>query len=186
VVIGANYRLLPKVTIDKTLDDAAEAVSWAFRHAAEYGGDPKKIVVTGHSAGGYLAMLLCLNKAWLKAYDVDADEVWMYAPFSGQAVTHYNVRKMRGIGPLQVVIDEYAPIYWVRPDCPTFVLICGDREQELLGRYDENQYLARMMKLAGHKKTYLYELDGHDHVSMVEPSFHILETHIKQLLEEKK
>lgn len=186
VVIGANYRLLPKATIDKTLDDAAEAVAWAFRHAAEYGGDPKKIVVTGHSAGGYLAMLLCLNKAWLKAYDVDADEVWMYAPFSGQAVTHYNVRKMRGIGPLQVVIDEYAPIYWVRPDCPTFVLICGDREQELLGRYDENQYLARMMKLAGHKKTYLYELDGHDHVSMVEPSFHILETHIKQLLEEKK
>ena len=58
VVIGANYRLLPKVTIDKTLDDAAEAVAWAFRHAAEYGGDPKKIVVTGHSAGGYLAMLL--------------------------------------------------------------------------------------------------------------------------------
>jgi acetyl esterase/lipase len=45
VVIGANYRLLPKVTIDKTLDDAAEAVAWAFRHAAEYGGDPKKIVV---------------------------------------------------------------------------------------------------------------------------------------------
>ena len=45
VVIGANYGLLPKVTIDKTLDDAAEAVAWAFRHAAEYGGDPKKIVV---------------------------------------------------------------------------------------------------------------------------------------------
>ena len=63
VVIGANYRLLPKATIDKTLDDAAEAVAWAFSHAAEYGGDPKKIVVTGHSAGGYLAMLLCLNKA---------------------------------------------------------------------------------------------------------------------------
>ena len=74
VVMGANYRLLPKVTIDKTLDDAAEAVAWAFRHAVNYGGDPKKIVVTGHSAGGYLAMLLCLNKTWLKAYDVDADD----------------------------------------------------------------------------------------------------------------
>ena len=35
VVIGANYRLLPKVTIDKTLDDAAEAVAWACRHASE-------------------------------------------------------------------------------------------------------------------------------------------------------
>ena len=127
-----------------------------------------------------------MNKAWLKAYEVDADDVWMYAPFSGQAVTHYNVRKMRGISPLQVVIDEYAPIYWVRPDCPTLVLICGDREQELYGRYDENQYLARMMKLVGHKKTYLYELEGHDHGAMVEPSFHILDTHIKQLLEEQK
>jgi hypothetical protein len=110
----------------------------------------------------------------------------MFAPFSGQAVTHYNVRKMRGMSPLQVVIDEYAPIYWVRSDCPTFVLICGDREQELFGRYDENQYLARMMKLVGHKQTYLYEIDGHDHGAMVEPGFHILDAHIKRLLEEQK
>lgn len=185
VVIGANYRLLPNVTVDKTLDDAAEAVAWTFHHAQEYGGDPRKIVVTGHSAGGYLAMMLCLNKDWLKSYDVDADSIWIYAPFSGQAITHYNVRKMQGVSPLQPIIDEYAPLYWVRSDCPLFVLICGDRELELFGRYDENQYLARMMKLVGHQQTYLYEIDGHGHVGMVEPSFHILETHIKMLLGEK-
>jgi hypothetical protein len=106
----------------------------------------------------------------------------LYVPFSGQAVTHYNVRKMQGIGPLQPTIDEWAPLYWVRKDCPPFVLICGDRELELYGRYDENQYLARMMKLAGHQQTYLYEIDGHDHGSMVDPSFHILERHLKQCL----
>ena len=185
VVVGANYRLLPKVTIDKTLDDAAEAVAWVFRHAKEYGGDPRKIVVTGHSAGGYLAMILCLNKAWLKAYDVDADSVWMYVPFSGQAITHYNVRKMQGISPLQPTIDEYAPLYWVRPGCPPLILICGDRELELFGRYDENQYLARMMKLVGHQQTYLYEIDGHGHGKMVEPAFHILETHLNKMLGKK-
>ena len=185
VVVGANYRLLPKVTIDKTLDDAAEAVAWAFRHAKEYGGDPRKIVVTGHSAGGYLGMMLCLNKAWLKAYNVDADSVWMYVPFSGQAITHYNVRKMQGLSPLQPTIDEYAPLYWVRKDCPPLILICGDRELELFGRYDENQYLARMMKLVGHKQTYLYEIDGHGHGGMVDPSFHILDTHIKMMLGEQ-
>lgn len=184
VVVGANYRLLPNVTIDKTIDDAAEAVAWTFRHAKEYGGDPRKIVVTGHSAGGYLAMMLCLNKAWLKSYDVDADSVRLYVPFSGQAITHYNVRKMQGISPLQPTIDEYAPLYWVRPDCPPLVLICGDRELELYGRYDENQYLARMMKLVGHQHTYLYEIDGHGHGGMVDPSFHILDTHIKQMLGE--
>jgi len=178
VVVGVNYRLLPKVTVDKTLDDAAEAVAWVFKNIGNYHGDTKKIVLTGHSAGGYIDMMLCLNKAWLARYDVDADSVWMYIPFSGQAVTHYNIRKMEGLTPLQPTIDEYAPLYWVRKDCPPLVLICGDRELELFGRYDENQYLARMMKLVGHTQTYLYEIDGHGHGGMVEPSFHILETYI--------
>ncbi len=182
VVVGVNYRLLPRVTVKETLDDAAEAVAWAFRHIAEYGGDAHKIVVSGHSAGGYISMMLCLDKKWLNAYGVDADSVMMYVPFSGQAITHYNVRKMQGIPPLQATIDEYAPLYWVRGDCPPLVLICGDRELELFGRYDENQYLARMMKLAGHQHTYLYELDGHGHGGMVAPGFHILETHLMQML----
>ncbi len=186
VVVGANYRLLPKVHVKETLDDAAEAVAWVFKHIKEYGGDTRKIVVTGHSAGGYLAMMLCLNKAWLARYEVDADDVLMYVPFSGQAVTHYNVRKMQGLNPIQVTVDEYAPLYWVRKDCPPFILICGDREQELFGRYDENQYLARMMKLVGHQQTYLYEIGGHDHGAMVGPSFHILETHLRQTLKEQK
>ena len=127
-------------------------------------------------------MMLCLDKSWLAAYQVDADSVMMYVPFSGQAITHYNVRKMQGIPPLQATIDEYAPLYWVRGDCPPFVLICGDRELELYGRYDENQYLARMMKLAGHQQTYLYEIDGHGHNGMIEPGFHILETHLRQMM----
>jgi acetyl esterase/lipase len=182
VVVGVNYRLLPQVTVRETLDDAAEAVAWVFRHIQEYGGDPRKIVVTGHSAGGYISMMLCLDKKWLATYGIDADSVMMYVPFSGQAITHYNVRKMQGIPPLQATIDEYAPLYWVRGDCPPLVLICGDRELELYGRYDENQYLARMMKLVGHQQTYLYELDGHGHGGMVAPGFHILETHLKQML----
>jgi acetyl esterase/lipase len=182
VVVGVNYRLLPLVTVRETLDDAAEAVAWVFRHIADYGGDPHKIVVTGHSAGGYISMMLCLDKKWLASYGVDADSVMMYVPFSGQAITHFNVRKMQGIPPLQPTIDEYAPLYWVRGDCPPLVLICGDRELELYGRYDENQYLARMMKLAGHQQTFLYEIDGHGHGGMIEPGFHILETHLHQML----
>lgn len=185
VVVGVNYRLLPKVTVDQTLDDAAEAVAWVFRNARNFGGDPRKIVLSGHSAGGYIDLLLCLNKAWLARYQVDADSVMMYVPFSGQAITHYNVRKMQGISPLQPTIDQYAPLYWVRNDCPPLVLICGDRELELYGRYDENQYLERMMKLVGHRETYLYEIDGHGHGGMVDPSFHILETHLRKMLGER-
>lgn len=185
VVVGVNYRLLPKVKIDDTLDDSAEAIAWIFNNISKYGGDTKKVVITGHSAGGYIGMLMCLNKTWLSRYGINADDVMLYAPFSGQAITHYNVRKMNGIQPLQPVIDQYAPLYWVRKDCPPLVLICGDRELELYGRYDENQYLARMMKLTGHKQTYLYELDGYDHGDMVAPAFHILESHINRILKNK-
>ena len=52
---------------------------------------------------------------------------------------------------------------------------------ELLGRYEENAYLMRMMKVAGHKKTSLYEIQGFDHGGMAEPAFSILLDSIKEI-----
>lgn len=182
VVVGVNYRLLPQVAVSDIIDDAAEAVAWTMRNIGSYGGDSHKITVAGHSAGGYLTLMLCLDKKWLAAYGADADSVMLYAPFSGQAITHFNLRKQRGLDPLQPTIDEMAPLFWVRGDCPPLLLICGDRELELFGRYDENQYLARLMKLKGHEHTYLYEIGGHGHNAMIVPGFHILETHLAQML----
>ncbi len=53
-VVAVNYRLSPKVKSPAYIDDAAAAVAWVFKNISKYGGDPKKIVVSGHSAGGYL------------------------------------------------------------------------------------------------------------------------------------
>lgn len=181
ILVGVNYRLLPKVTIDKTLDDAAESVAWVLRNIAQYGGDTTKIVVSGHSAGGYLTMMLALDKKWLGQYGVDADAMAGYVPFSGQAISHFSYRQMQGIGNLQPTIDEYAPLYWVRKDCPPMELIVGDRELELFGRYEENAYLWRMMKLVGNTTTNIYELDGHDHGGMMDPGYNILERFVKSL-----
>ena len=71
VLVAVNYRLLPNVTIDQTIDDAAEAVAWVMNHITEYGGSTKKMIVSGHSAGGYLTMMLALNKQWLDRYGKD-------------------------------------------------------------------------------------------------------------------
>ena len=62
----------------------------------------------------------------------------------------------------------------VRPDAPPLLLITGDRELEMLGRYEENAYLWRMMKVAGHTDTTLYELDGFNHGQMAVPAFPLL------------
>lgn len=184
VVVGVNYRLLPKVAIDSCLDDAAAAVAWTFREIQKYGGSDRKIVVSGHSAGGYLTAMIGLDKTWLGKYGVDADSIAGLIPFSGQMISHFAYREMQGIGNLQPVIDKYAPLFHVRKDAPPLVLISGDRELELFGRYEENAYMWRMMKLSGHEETYLYELGGYGHGPMAEPAFYILHQHIKKILGE--
>lgn len=181
VVISVNYRLLPKAKIDDCIDDAAAAVAWAFKHASEYNGSARKIFVTGHSAGGYLTDMVGLDKKWLAKYGVDANDICALVPFSGQAITHYNVRKLQNIGPLQPTIDQYAPITYIRPDAPPMVVISGDRELELYGRYEEQAYFWRMLKLVGHKDATLYEMQGFDHGQMLHPAYHVLKETIKRL-----
>lgn len=173
-VVGVGYRLSPKASAPAYIEDAAAAVAWIFKNIQKYGGSTKLIFVTGHSAGGYLGMMIGLDKKYLAVYGIDANNIAALIPFSGQAVTHFTIRKEKGIKETQPTIDEYAPLYHVRNDAPPLILITGDKEMELLGRYEENAYLARMMKICGHKKTKLYELEGFNHGGMAEPAFPLL------------
>ena len=182
VVVAVNYRLLPQASIDETIDDAAAAVAWTYNNISDYGGSPQKIFLAGHSAGGYLLSMIGLDKKWLEKYGVDADTIAALVPYSGQVLTHYAIREQNGISPLQPVIDEYAPLSHARKDCPPYIIISGDRNDELFGRYEENAYMWRLMKLLGHPDTYIYELDGFDHGAMAAPAHHILKSHIHRIL----
>ena len=68
-----------------------------------------------------------------------------------------------GIAPLKPVVDDLAPLYHVRADAPPILLLTGNRELELLGRFEENAYLMRMLKIAGHKEVEHMEFDGYGH-----------------------
>lgn len=183
-VVAVNYRLLSdSTTLDDCIDDAAAAVAWTFEHIAEYGGDSRKIFVTGHSAGGYLTGMVGLDKSWLASYGIDADSIAGLLPISGHAISHFAYRKQLGMRETQPSIDKYAPIYYVRPDAPPIVIVSGDRELEMLGRYEENAYFGRMLKVVGHPYVHIYELDGYDHGAMVSPAFHIVKNEVKALLE---
>lgn len=174
IVIAANYRLSPKATAPAYIEDAAAAVAWTFANTEKYGGSKKKVFVSGHSAGGYLTSMVGLDKKWLKAHDLDADEIAGLVPFSGQSLTHSTIRKERGLDEKLPVLDEFAPLFHIRKDCPPLLVISGDREKELNGRYEESAYFWRMMKQAGHKDLELVELKGYDHGGMAEPAFPLL------------
>ena len=58
LVLVPNYDLCPSVSIERIAMQLTEAVAWAWRHAAAHGGDPSRITLVGHSAGGHLAAML--------------------------------------------------------------------------------------------------------------------------------
>jgi acetyl esterase/lipase len=184
-IIGVNYRLSPKAKAAKAIEDSAAAVAWAFNNIANYGGDNSSIFVSGHSAGGYLASMIGLDKKYLQKEGIDANKIAGLIPFSGQCITHFEIRREKGIPEKQPTIDEFAPLFHVRADAPALLLITGDRELEMLGRYEENAYMERMMKLVGHKQTQLFELDGYGH-GMTEPAFPLLVNEINRILKEKR
>ena len=180
-IVGVNYRLSPKVNAPKYIEDAAAATAWVFNNIKKYGGSEDLIFISGHSAGGYLAIMVGLDKTYLSKYKIDANQLAGIIPFSGQMISHFTARKEKGIDELDARIDEYAPLHFIRADAPPLLLITGDREKELLGRYEENAYMWRMMKLKGHQQTILYELDGFDHGGMAHPAFPLLLNEIKRI-----
>lgn len=170
-VVGVGYRLTPHVKVTDCIDDAAAAVSWVLKNIESYGGNPKKVIVTGHSAGGYLAMMIGLDPQWLKKYGTRPDQLAGLAPFSGQTITHAAARREKGMPDSQPYVDQLAPLFHIRKDAPPLLLLVGDREQELFARYDENAYMARMLKIVGHPDVTLIEYPGTNHTGMVPPGF---------------
>jgi acetyl esterase/lipase len=67
VFVSTNYRLLPDVDMGTIVRDVAKAIRWVHDHIAEYGGDPDRLLVMGHSAGAQLAALVCIDDRYLKA-----------------------------------------------------------------------------------------------------------------------
>ncbi len=168
-VVDVNYRLSPKVQVSEILDDAAASIAWVFDHIENYGGDRSKIYVSGHSAGGYITSMVGLDKDYLTKYNIDSDTIAGLIPLSGHAITHFTVRKEMGLSPNQIWVDEMAPIFHIRKQAPPYIMVTGDRNLELLGRYEENAFMRRMMEVIGHPNTQLFELQGYGH-NMVYPA----------------
>lgn len=184
-VVAVNYRLHPRVKSPAYVEDAAAAVAWTFRNIEKHGGSSSRIFVSGHSAGGYLTSMVGLDKRWLAAHEIDADGIAGLIPFSGHTITHFTVRAEQGIDGRQPIIDDMAPLFHVRKDAPPLLLVTGDRDLELLGRYEENAYLWRMMQVVKHPDTELFELEGFNHGQMAVPAHPLLLRFVKRITSRK-
>lgn len=164
-VASVNYRLSPRATYPAYVEDAAASVAFVLDRIADYGGDPAKVFVSGHSAGGYLAAMVGLDEGYLAAHGRGIDELAGLIPISGQMVTHATVREERGLPPERPIVDAAAPVFHVRADAPPFLAIAGS--EDLPARPEENRYFVAAMRSLSHPDATYLEIEGRNHGSIV-------------------
>ncbi len=75
VTIVPDYRLFPDVRFPAFVEDGAKAVRWVLDHVADFGGDPDRLYLMGHSAGAHIAAMLTLNEGYLAAVGVPENSI---------------------------------------------------------------------------------------------------------------
>ena len=75
IFVSISYRLVPSVDISTQMGDAAASVAWVKGNIAEYGGDPNRIFLMGHSAGAHIVSLLATDATYLEAEGVSLTDI---------------------------------------------------------------------------------------------------------------
>ncbi len=83
VFVSTNYRLLPDVEMGTIIRDVAKSLGWVHQHIHEYGGNPHRILVMGHSAGAQLAAIVCCDDRYLKEVQVPLSDLRGCVPVDG-------------------------------------------------------------------------------------------------------
>jgi acetyl esterase/lipase len=132
--ISVSYRLSPAATHPAALEDCLTALTWAYHHVAEYGGDPQRLFLGGHSAGGHLAALLALQPALLTARGLPADTIKACIPVSGVYDLAGDIppdRRQAFLAP-GASRAQASPIHYVSGNRTPFLLAVGERDFPVL------------------------------------------------------
>ncbi len=158
VVVIADYRLYPEVRYPAFLADAAAATRWTLSHIAEYGGDPARVSLMGHSAGAYNAMMLALDPVWLGDDRARIKSVvGLAGPYDFLPLTD---------PALQIVFSTESdlartqPITYVDGTAPPVLLATG-RLDTVVSPGNVDRLAARIREKGGTVETEYYALLGH-------------------------
>ena len=166
VVVLPDYRLVPQVRFPAFLQDAAAAVRWTHDNIARYGGDPNRIAVAGHSAGGYLAVMLALDDRYLRAAGADPSVLKAAIGLAGP-YDFYPFVKRRSIDAMGRAPDPLAtqPITFARANAPPLLLVTGTSDTEVRPRNAIN--LTAREQALGSTTTRLRQYQGLDHNDLI-------------------
>ncbi|HEY9233772.1 MULTISPECIES: alpha/beta hydrolase [Phenylobacterium] len=163
VVVLPDYRLFPEAHFPDFLEDGAKVVRWVVDNAGDYGGDASKIVLLGHSAGAYNAVMLGADPRYLQAAGVDPGRIrgvvglagpYDFLPLSGHRAAVFGT----AADPAQT-----QPANFVGPQTPPMLLLTGDADEVVAPR--NTQVLAKALKARGAQvETRAYADLGHNEI----------------------
>jgi len=111
VTILPDYRLAPDHAFPAFVEDAASAVRWARDHAADYGGDPNRIYISGHSAGGHSALMVALDPQYLHAVGLTPSDIAGAISLAGPTgLENLRGERLRGVFPPAIPEHAFSPI----------------------------------------------------------------------------
>ena len=161
-----NYRLSPKAKFPAYLDDAAAAVAFVITNIAAQGGDTNRVFIGGHSAGGYLTLMLGLDSQYLQQKGFAKSAIAGLIPVSGQTTTHSTIRAERGLNRNRIIADEAAPIYYADKETPPLLIFFAEHDFPM--RVEENQLLVAALAAAGNTNYSAHLVHDRDHISIAE------------------
>ncbi len=83
LVVIPDYRKFPAVRYPAFVEDGAAAVAWVHARIADYGGDPQRIFLSGHSAGAHIGAMLVSDERYLAARQLEASQIRGFAGLAG-------------------------------------------------------------------------------------------------------
>lgn len=170
VLVSANYRLSPQVKHPGHVEDVASAFAWVHSHIKEYGGDPSRIFLMGHSAGAHLVLLLGTNDRFLAAHKLSPanisgvisldtasldliDRTSANSPGANVAGELSSDMYENAFGHDPKVLTDASPTLNIRKGkkYPRMLLICGSRRR---GAISQQEKFVRAFKTAGGTVTF--------------------------------
>lgn len=160
-----DYRVWPAAGFPGFMQDGARAVAWARAHAAEHGGDPRRLFLMGHSAGAQIATLLALDAGFLPSLGVRPGRdlrgvIGLAGPYDFLPLRDPTLQAIFGA---ERDWPASQPINHVTAGAPPMLLATGDADTVVLPRNSES--LAARLRAAGNAaETITYPGIGHSEI----------------------
>ncbi|MEO8337062.1 MAG: alpha/beta hydrolase [bacterium] len=160
VVVIPDYRLFPEVRFPAWVEDGAQAVRWTRDNVARYGGDPRNIIVVGHSAGAHTAAMLALDEHFLRDVGLPRDAVRGFVSLAGPVDTIWTDPDVQELmGPRESWPASY-PYNFIDGNEPPLLLLQGAAD-DVVSAGNAARLAARISAMGGCARSIVYPRVGH-------------------------